>query len=234
MVKQSDMPKCIVYTSVFGDYDDVVKPNLPKGWDFKCFSESNSIPLYDDNMRNAKRYKILPHRYFSEYDISIYIDGNYIIKGNVDELVKKYLSDANIAFHNHNLQPDYDKRNCIYDEANTILQLAEKNMKLTPERGELNFKDKPELIINQMQRYIKDEYPKQNGLITGGVILRKHNEQDCIKTMEDWWTEIKYGSKRDQLSFNYCAWKNKLKFNYMDGDCRDNSYFYLEKHTGKK
>jgi len=72
------------------------------------------------------------------------------------------------------------------------------------------------------------------GLITGGVILRKHNEQDCIKTMEDWWTEIKYGSKRDQLSFNYCAWKNKLKFNYMDGDCRDNSYFYLEKHTGKK
>jgi len=76
MVKQSDMPKCIVYTSVFGDYDDVVKPNLPKGWDFKCFSESNSIPLYDDNMRNAKRYKILPHRYFSEYDISIYIDGN--------------------------------------------------------------------------------------------------------------------------------------------------------------
>ena len=35
------------------------------------------------------------------------------------------------------------------------------------------------------------------------VILRRHNEKDCVRVMEDWWTEIKYGSKRDQLSFNY-------------------------------
>jgi hypothetical protein len=54
--------------------------------------------------------------------------------------------------------------------------------------------------------------------------------------MEDWWTEIKYNSKRDQLSFNYCAWKNGLKFNYMDGDSRDNEYFYrsIDAHIGKK
>ena len=122
----------------------------------------------------------------------------------------------------------------IYSEMKGYGKLTEVSDFLACGLVGVKVKDKPELIINQMQRYIKDEYPKQNGLITGGVILRKHNEQDCIKTMEDWWTEIKYGSKRDQLSFNYCAWKNKLKFNYMDGDCRDNSYFYLEKHTGKK
>ena len=39
------------------------------------------------------------------------------------------------------------------------------------------------------------------------VILRRHNEKDCIRVMEDWWTEIKYGSKRDQLSFNYVGGK---------------------------
>ena len=39
------------------------------------------------------------------------------------------------------------------------------------------------------------------------VILRRHNEKDCIRVMEDWWTEIKYGSKRDQLSFNYVLGK---------------------------
>tara|TARA_R100000329_G_scaffold150561_1_gene143811 strand:+ start:206 stop:892 length:687 start_codon:yes stop_codon:yes gene_type:complete len=228
------MNKKVVYTSVFGNYDDVVEPKLPEGWDWKCFSEQNSLPIYEDNMRNAKRYKILPHRFLKEYEISIYIDGNYIIKRDVNELVDRYLNDANAVFHNHNSQPAYDKRNCIYDEARTILMFGEKNMKITPERGMKNYKDNPEIIVNQMKRYVNDNYPEQNGLITGGVILRRHNEKDCIKVMEDWWKEIRYGSKRDQLSFNYVAWKNKFKFNYMNSDCRDNSYFYLDKHTGKK
>ena len=228
------MNKKVVYTSVFGNYDDVVEPKLPEGWDWKCFSEQNSLPIYEDNMRNAKRYKILPHRFLKEYEISIYIDGNYIIKRDVNELVDRYLNDVNAVFHNHNSQPAYDKRNCIYDEAKTILMFGEKNMKITPERGMKNYKDNPEIIVNQMKRYTNDNYPEQNGLITGGVILRRHNEKDCIKVMEDWWKEIRYGSKRDQLSFNYVAWKNKFKFNYMNSDCRDNSYFYLDKHTGKK
>ena len=228
------MNKKVVYTSVFGNYDDVVKPKLPEGWDWKFFSEENSLPIYEDNMRNAKRYKILPHRFLNEYEISIYIDGNYIIKRDVNELIEKYLSDANAAFHNHNSQPAYDKRNCIYDEARTILMFGEKNMKITPERGMKNYKDNPEIIVNQMQKYMDNKYPEKNGLITGGVILRRHNEKDCIGVMEDWWKEIRYGSKRDQLSFNYVAFKNKFKFNYMNSDCRDNSYFYLDKHTGKK
>ena len=228
------MNKKVVYTSVFGNYDDVVEPKLPEGWDWKCFSEQNSLPIYEDNMRNAKRYKILPHRFLKEYEISIYIDGNYIIKRDVNELVDRYLNDVNAVFHNHNSQPAYDKRNCIYDEARTILMFGEKNMKITPERGMKNYKDNPEIIVNQMKRYTNDNYPEQNGLITGGVILRRHNEKDCIKVMEDWWKEIRYGSKRDQLSFNYVAFKNKFKFNYMNSDCRDNSYFYLDKHTGKK
>ena len=109
-------------------------------------------------------------------------------------------------------------------------------MKLTPERGILNYKDNPYLIQEQMNKYAMLGFPRNNGLITGMVILRRHNEKDCIETMEDWWKEIKYGSKRDQLSFNYCAWKNRLKFNYMDGDSRDNEYFYRSTtaHVGKK
>jgi hypothetical protein len=74
-----------------------------------------------------------------------------------------------------------------------------------------------------------------NGLITGMIILRRHNEPDSIQTMEDWWTEISYRSKRDQLSFNYCAWKNNLNLNYIPGDSRNNEYFInVGKHVGKK
>ena len=229
------MSNFIVYTSIFGGYDEIQKQNLPNGWDWKCFSEDNSLSLYEDNNRNAKRFKILPHRYLKDYEYSIFIDGNMKVIGNVNELVDKYLSDSNVAFFSH-AQNKLDSRNCIYEEGRVILEAGERNYKLNPARGKLTYKDDPTIIVNQMERYDMVGYPKDNGLITGMVILRRHNEQDCIDTMEDWWTEIKYNSKRDQLSFNYCAWKNNLNFNYIDGDSRNNDYFIRDTkpHKGKK
>ena len=228
------MSKRIIYTSVFGGYDNVVEQGSD-GWDWKCFSEDTHTPIYEDNNRNAKRFKVLPHRYLKDYEYSVFIDGNMSVRGDLNELVDKYLVDSNVAFFSHS-NNNLDGRNCAYDEARTIFELGDKNMKATPDRGILNYKDNPFVIEKQMNRYIDEGFPKNSGLITGMVILRRHNKADCIQTMEDWWTEIKYNSKRDQLSFNYCAWKNNLKFNYMKGDSRNNQYFYrsTSAHIGKK
>ena len=223
----------VVYTSIFGDYDEKQEQRV-SGWDWKCFDETNSVKIYSDNNRNAKKFKVLPHRYFGiDYEYSIFIDGNMKVVGNIDELIDKYLSDANVAFYSHD-HNTLDARNCPYEEAKTILSLGEKNMKITPERGTLNYKDNPYVIKKQMDRYAHEGFPTNNGLITGMVILRRHNESDCMRVMEDWWTEIKYGSKRDQLSFNYCAWKTNLNFKWMGGDSRDNKYFLnMGKHKKK-
>ena len=229
------MPGSIVYTSIFGKYDNIISQSLQDNWDWKCFNEENSISLYSDNNRNAKRFKVLPHRYLQDYEYSIFIDGNMTVVGNIDELVEKYLTDSNVAVFSHE-NNKLDSRKCVYDEAQTIFDLGEKNMKLTPERGELNYKDNPTVIKAQMDMYSMLGYPRNNGLLTGMVIVRRHNEKVCIDVMEDWWTEIKYNSKRDQLSFNYVVWKNDLKFNYIDGDSRDNEYFIRDTkpHKGKK
>ena len=228
------MSKRIIYTSVFGGYDEVVEQSS-NGWDWKCFSEDTHTPIYEDNNRNAKRFKVLPHRYLKDYEYSVFIDGNMSVRGDLNELVDKYLVDSNVAFFSHS-NNNLDGRNCAYDEARTIFELGDKNMKATPDRGILNYKDNPFVIEKQMNRYIDEGFPKNSGLITGMVILRRHNKADCIQTMEDWWTEIKYNSKRDQLSFNYSAWKNNLNFNYMEGDSRNNQYFYrsTSAHIGKK
>jgi hypothetical protein len=144
---------------------------------------------------------------------------------------KKYLMDCNAAFYNHNQAPEYDKRNCIYEEAHAIKWLYEVN----PAPVSIKVpKDNLDVIQSQMDKYKGIGFPEKLGLIYGGVILRRHNEKDCIKTMEDWWSEIRYHSKRDQLSFNYVAWKNKFKFNYIDGYMRDNEYFNFLKHNKHK
>ena len=87
----------ILYTTIFGGYDNLITPTLPRNWDFKCFSEKTNVPLYTDNTRNAKRFKVLPHRYLSDYEFSIFIDGNMYVVGDINQLVAEYLSDCNVA-----------------------------------------------------------------------------------------------------------------------------------------
>jgi hypothetical protein len=155
----------------------------------------------------------------------LWIDGNILVKDDINELLN-YLDDCNYATYNHG-QNQLDPRMCIYDEGTTILNLGHKN------GG--NYKDNPHLIESQMQRYKDEGYPKNNGLVVQMEVLRRHNETDVVDSMEDQWVELKYNSKREQLSFNYIAWKNKLKFSYIQGDSRHNKYFInMGAHTGKK
>jgi len=223
-IKKKDI---VIYTAIFGEKDKLIKPKfVPKNCDFICFTDSdfNSNvwkvkkvkPILKDAVRSARMYKILPHKFLSEYNYSIWIDGNMIVRGDVNELIKGYLSKYNLATYDH--KQTSDSRGCIYEEAEALIEMAK--------RGK--YKDDPNIIRKQIEKYKKEGYPSNNGLISSMVMLRRHNEPDVIKTMEDWWKEIKKYSRRDQLSFNYVAWKNKLNFVYLEGDSRDNKYF---KHT---
>jgi hypothetical protein len=238
----------VIYTAIIGGYDTLVEPDyMPEGWDFVCFTDRDlesdtweirkTLPLYTDNTRTARKHKLLAHRLFPDYEYSLWLDGNIKVRDAYDydidsphtfgiEELLGYLDDCNYATYDH-FQNHLDPRNCIYWEASTILNLGVKN------GG--NYKDNPELIQRQMERYKKEGYPKDNGLVVQMEVLRRHNEQDVIDAMEDQWVELKYNSKREQLSFNYIAWKNDLKFSYIQGDSRDNKYFLnMGAHTGKK
>jgi len=232
--------KIAVYTSVFGGYDNLIEEQFQMdGVDYICYTDSDiksdlwevrkSTPIYNDPNRNAKKYKVLPHRYLRDYDWSVWIDGNIKIISDIRPLC----SGDPYKVYDH--MQVFDKRNCIYDEAQAILNFGKINSERTPERGIKNWKDNPKLIVDQMNRYISEGYPKNNGLATNPIIVRNHNDSDVIAVMEDWWTEIKYNSKRDQLSFNYIAWKTGFNFVYLQGDSRNNEYFVSEgKHKGKK
>lgn len=50
----------------------------------------------------------------------------------------------------------------------------------------INFKkDDPEIIRAQIDRYKREGYKADNGLIANGIMFRKHNDQKLIKIMED-------------------------------------------------
>lgn len=232
--------KIAVYTSIFGGYDNLIEDQFQmEGVDYICFTDVDiqsktwkiikSNPIYNDSNRNAKKYKILPHRYLKNYDWSIWVDGNIKVVSDIRGLCN---GDPYKVYDHMQV---FDKRDCIYDEAQAILNFGKINSEKTPERNIKNWKDNPKLIVDQVNRYSLEGYPKQNGLATNPIIIRNHHDFNVIKNMEDWWNEIKYNSKRDQLSFNYIAWKNKFNFVYLHGDLRNNEYFVsIGKHIGKK
>ena len=150
----------------------------------------------------------------------------------MNKLVDKYLTTSNFACFNHN-NTTLDPHDCVYVSADYTLYLGDKNYKKS---GNIkSYKDNPELIKAQMSKYRKTGYPANNGMIISGVLLMRHNEPDVIAVMNDWWQEIKYHSHLCQLSFNYVAWKNNFKFNWIDGDIRNNKYFKkTEKHRIKR
>ena len=234
----------VIYTAIIGGYDELMEPEVkPDGWDFVCFTDRDlksdvweirkTLPLYDDNTRTARKHKLLPHRLFPDYEYSLWLDGNIKVIGDVNELLD-YLNDCNYATFDH-LQNQLDSRGCIYEEGSTILQLGQNNMMRSPERGTKNYKDNPDVIKRQMDRYKEEGYPQNNGLVVQMEVLRRHNKKDVIQAMEDHWVELKYNSKREQLSFNYIAWKDNLKFSYIQGDSRNNDYFLnMGAHTGKE
>ncbi len=239
--------KVVIYTAIFGGCDDLLEPKfIPDNCDFVCFTDSDFksdiwdvrkvVPYYEQPVRNSRHYKTKPHIYLSEYEISIWMDGTFVVEKDINDMVDRYLSDVNMACFSHN-NTALDPHNCIYASAEYILYLGNKNYNknTSPDRSiEKSYKDNPELIKPQMEKYKKEGYPVDNGLVISGVLFRRHNEEDVIKVMEDWWTEIKYHSHICQLSLPYAFWKNDFKWNWIDGDIRNHSYFpHGGKHTFK-
>ena len=238
------MNKKVVYTSVFGCTEEnnyhLHNPDVKLDeYDFVCFTDNPNFksdlwdvrlvkPLYDDGARNAKRYKLKPHVFLKEYDISVWVDIEVKITRDIDSVVTDMLSENNLAILNHELcgrtvSGDLNVRKCVYEEARFIQWLGDNNPKKV-------YKDNMDIIHTQVDRYKKEGYPENNGLARTTVMFMRHNEDDVKRQMDTWWEEMKYGSRRDQISFNYSAWKNNFKFIYIQEDIDDNPYFlYMKK-----
>lgn len=213
--------KKVVYTCITGGYDSLLEPKyITPDFDYVCFTDNPSltsstwdirpIPQELESLSKVKqqRYiKINPHKLLGEYDISIWVDGSVQLKGDLNKFIGESL-ERGVSIY----VPTHPSRDCIYAEAKAVLSMR---------------KDTKEIVNPQMERYEKEGFPKKYGLLQSNILLRKHNNPDCIKLMEDWFNELKDNSHRDQLSFNYVSWKNEdIKIKYLDKYIYKSSYFF--------
>lgn len=214
----------VIYTAISGNYDDLKDPNyIDENCDYICFTDNPKIKsnIWNvrpfpkntlDSVRKCRNLKILPHRYLKEYKYSIWMDGNIEINGKLDPLISRYFRELSKEL----LTFKHPSRDCIYDEAEACITMKTDNAKT---------------ISKQIEKYYNEGFPKKNGLVESNVIFREHNSPKVIQVMEDWWKEVESYSRRDQLSFNYVAWKHGFKYDELDGNSRgNNDYFNAIQH----
>ena len=210
----------VVYTCITNDYDTLLEPTyVSSGFDYICFTDNpnltsniwkiKSLPNEVNELSQIKkqRYiKINADKVVGKYDLSIWVDGNVSLIGDLNELLEQTLEDDCSIYI-----PNHPQRNCIYDEANMVIRIK---------------KDTKENVLSQINGYEGEGFPKNYGLVQSNIIIRKHNNKDCIKIMESWFNELRDKSHRDQLSFNYVLWKNQdVKVEYLDKNIYKSKWF---------
>jgi Protein of unknown function (DUF616) len=203
-------PRIAVYTAIFGRYDSL-KPARFQTADFICFTDDPSlrvpgwrtIPVassanwtQDMKIRAARRLKLLPHECLPEYAAWIWVDGNLSLKVDPQLLVHTSLQQCDLSTFAYP-----GARDCLYDEAAACIR-----------RG----KDDEGLIESQIARYRSEGFPSHCGLTETSILVRR-NTPAIRRFNEQWWRELETGSRRDQLSFNYVAWKLNFQYSHLPG-----------------
>lgn len=176
--------RAVVYTAIFGGYDELREPRIrEKHVEYLCFTDNPYLKSKvwtiryhkpsDDPLMQARRLKILAHDVI-DCDISLWIDG----RNQLHRLNGVFDLTADLALTPH------PTRGCIFDEADHCKRLK---------RGD------PDRIDRAVARYKAEGHPRQHGLWYTGVVFRRHTRA-AIDFNRHWWGEIAEGSSRDQIS----------------------------------
>ena len=205
----NEYKRVVVYSCLIGDYDNVTTFKRQKGYDYILFTDQKIVntnwtvlPIPREvermklsNIKKQRYIKIHPHKFFKNYDLSIYIDANYIIKGDLDDFLINTLKPIDIIYITH-LQFGRG----IHQAIKTAI-----SRKL----------DKFSVLNDTLTRYNNLKILKKPGIVNAGLIIRKHHKEDCIKLMDKWWEEIEKYSHVDNFAFNYAGYMTGVRFLYM-------------------
>ena len=220
-----DSRKVIVYSCMIGNYDNVTSFNKQRGYDYILFTDQNIkntnwtiFPIPDEVLKlnvsdiKKQRYmKIHPHKFFKNYDLSLYIDPNYEITGDLDDYLINTLNPLDHIYIPH-------------------LQFG-KGMKQAIDKAIEKKLDDVSLLKHVMNRYNQSKLLDKTGIVNAGLIIRKHHTEDCIKLMERWWEEVRDYSHVDNFAFDYAGYMTGVRYLYTSYQF---ALFYFKVHRHLK
>jgi len=175
----------------YADRQDLAATAVNAPWRVECLAPRDANPR-----RCARAYKTLAHEVFPSAAYSLWLDGNVVFHGeSLAPLIDRFLRDCDVALFGH------QESDCTYHHAERLVALGVET---------------PEVVSRQVERYRQEGLPAHAGMVATGAILRRHTAA-VRRFNERWYDEVQGGSVRDQLSFNYCAWRLGLRYSVFPG-----------------
>ncbi len=222
------LPRTVVYTCTDLAYDQVFspvaatpgvdyvlfsdrRPRFVRGWQWR--PKPQAVAGLGSAMAN-RRLKFFPGEVFPEADLSIYLDANILVLGDLGPLIAEFLaSGAEIGLFVHG-----ERR----DVASELAFCAEVG-KVSPEehqKGEA-----------QLAGYRARGCPDDARLTENGIILRRHDGPRLGRAMALWWDELNAHTRRDQLSLPFVLHETGIATKLFDWNYREeNPYFHRYPH----
>lgn len=217
-----DISKTVVYTAVFGDYDNLKSPAIvDKDVTYVCFTDDRSLKSDvwnmeyvktakdDDRAFGIRKYKLMPHKWFPEFTTSVWIDASLEICGSIIEYINRFSIYGELLLFPH------PERWCVYDEGAEVIRLR-KAPKIQ--------------VIRQLSHYVDEGYPEDNGLYCGGVIVSDTKNESIQRFYEEWLLQVEKYTRRDQLSLPYVSYKNDLNLDLCNLNIFGNEYMKYYAH----
>ncbi len=197
--------KIAVYTALFGAYDKVQSPLIrPDNIEYFIITDQNTgtgswtrldvdgmIPeeILGDPILCNRWCKMHPHLLFPEYRTSVYVDANLLITSDLTPLTAA-LESFPVSMFMHG------RRSCVYDEIKVC------------EGYQLICKEEARAQEALLRRH---GVPEHWGLLEAPVIARRHQDERCVKLMEEWWnTFYTEPARRDQIALIDCLWRMNI------------------------
>lgn len=205
------MDKIAIYTCIIGGYDKLRQPlETQPGFDFICFvgkGESHpetdgvwqvrELPLtFKDPSLDARYPKTHPHELLPEYECSVWIDGNIIIRDSTLYKAARIKQSAGVLFSG----VTHPSRNCVYEEAVKCRDM-----------GYISYLKLFRIFLFYRRHHIA----RHDGLYEANLIFRRHNHPDIVRFDEMWWDKVRHFCRRDQLSQMYCLRKCDIPKDFL-------------------
>jgi hypothetical protein len=217
--------KICLYTAIFDDYETLKNPVKIDGLDYVCFTDNKNLKSniwdvrYVQNNTDTppsffyKRIKCLPQAYLPEYDYTIWLDANFIVKdlNYLRYLLDNFKSNKLMLYKHVCLAGLY--RDCAYQEAEYSMTIPKYS------------KEKLRSQINEYENL--HEFPKHYGLYQSGFLLRNNRDEEVKKFNEFWLNEIeKFGRvfPQCQVSLSFTLWKLGINFDVLENIWDTNKY----------
>ncbi|MBB3018724.1 GT2 family glycosyltransferase [Microvirga lupini] len=191
--------KIVLYTAIFGEYDNLLLPDLiDPEVDYVCFTDRprndygiwqmRSVPYYHpDPTRIARWVKTHPHELFQDHEVAVWLDANIILKGDIHRYIQMVeQQEANLGLISH------PHRSCFYDEAEACMRLR---------------KDAAKLIDKQVDAYRRAGLPLKQPLFETGFMVVPLKRQETADALHLWWQQIERFSRRDQLGLAWVTYQ---------------------------